>query len=199
MKKVLLIYAVLIAGILIWYYGVGTEKKVLNDVTGEALKVGKHSPQFNQSMEDVMSSYYKLTGDFIKEDTNSINKSAGNVSKALGKLKIDELKKDSDIYETAASIWDNAKTEINGMIGDPSLQAKRESLNLFSNELFTLLLTIRYDLHKLYWQECSSAFGDDTPGNWLSESEQSKDPYGKDDCATVKKVIDFIPVDSTKK
>ena len=199
MKKVLLIYAVLIAGILIWYYGVGTEKKVLNDAQGQALKVSKHSAQFNQSMEDIMSSYYKLTDNFIKEDTNSINKSAGNLSTALGKLKIDELKKDSDIYETAASIWDNAKTEINGMIGDPSLQAKRESLNLFSNELFTLLLTIRYDLSKLYWQECSSAFGEDTAGNWISETEQSKNPYGKNDCATVKKVINFMPADSTKK
>ena len=199
MKKVLLIYAVLIAGILIWYYGVGTEKRILSDSKGKALKVSKHSPQFNQSMEDIMSNYYKLTDDFIKGDTNSINKSAGNLSSALDKLKIDELKKDSDIYETAASIWDNAKTEINGMIGDPSLQAKRESLNLFSNELFTLLLTVHYDLSKLYWQECSSAFGEDTAGNWISETEQSKDPYGKNDCATVKKVIDFMPPDSRKK
>jgi Protein of unknown function (DUF3347) len=199
MKKVLLIYAVLIAGILFWYYGVGKEKKILNDAKGEALKVGKHSPQFNQSMEDMMSSYYKLTDDFIKEDTNSINKSAANLSTALDKIKIDELKKDSDIYETAATIWDNARTEIKGMIGDPSVQAKRESLNLFSNELFTLLLTIRYDLSKLYWQECSSAFGEDTAGNWISKSEESKNPYGKNDCATVKKVINFMPAESSKK
>ena len=46
----------------------------------------------------------------------------------------------------------------------------------FSNELFTLLLTIHYDLSKLYWQECSSAFGEDTPGNWISENEQSEKP-----------------------
>ncbi|HEY1872106.1 MAG TPA: DUF3347 domain-containing protein [Chitinophagaceae bacterium] len=199
MKKVLLIYAVLIAGIFIWYYGIGKEKKFLNDAKGEALKVSKHSPQFNQSMEEIMSSYYKLTDNFINNDTTSINKSAGKVSAALDKLKIDELKKDSDIYETAVSIWDNTRTEITGMIGDPSLQAKRESLNLFSNELFTLLLTVHYDLTKLYWQECSSAFGDDTAGNWISESEQSKNPYGKNDCAAVKKVIDFMPADSSKK
>ena len=118
---------------------------------------------------------------------------------SLDSLKIDELKKDTAIFETAATVWDNAKTEIGGMITDPSLQAKRESLNLFSNELFTLLLAIHYDLSKIYWQECSSAFGEDTPGNWLSSSEKSNNPYGKKDCATVKNVINFMPADSSGK
>ena len=146
-----------------------------------------------------MDNYYKMTGDFVKADTTSINKDITGLKISLDSLKIDELKNDSAIYETAASIWDNTKTEISGMLGDPSLQAKRESLNLFSNELFTLLLTIHYDLAKLYWQECSSAFGEDTPGNWISASEQSKIPYGKKDCTTVKKLINFMPADSTKK
>jgi hypothetical protein len=84
------------------------------------------------------------------------------------------------------------------MLSDETLETKRESLNLFSNELFTLLLTIRYDLAKLYWQECASAFGEDTPGNWISKSEHSINPYGKKDCASVKKLINFMPVDSTK-
>ncbi|MFI5186453.1 MAG: hypothetical protein ACHQF0_07000 [Chitinophagales bacterium] len=199
MKKVLLIYAILIAGILVWYYVIGREKRIFGNSKGVALKVSKHSMQFNQSMEDIMSSYYSMTGDFVKGDTISINKNAGKLKTALDSLKIEELKKDSSIYETAITIWNDTRTEISGMSGDPSLQAKRESLNLFSNELFTLLLTIRYDLSKLYWVECTSAFGDDTSGNWISETEQSKNPYGQKDCATVKKVINFMPADSTKK
>jgi len=199
MKKVLLIYLILIAGIITWYFTAGKEKRISSDSKATALKVSNHSRQFNESLEEVMSNYYKMTEEFVKADTASINKYTLKLKTALDNLKIDELKKDSSIYETAASIWDNTKTEINGMQSDPSLQAKRESLNLFSNELFTLLLTIHYDLAKLYWQECSSAFGEDTPGNWISESEQSKNPYGKDGCATVKKVINFMPADSIKK
>ena len=146
-----------------------------------------------------MKKYYQLVNDFVKEDTGSINNSAAQLKLALDNFKVDELKKDTAIYETAAGIWDNTKTEIVGMLSDPSLQSKRESLNLFSNELFTLVLTVRYDLSKLFWQECSSAFGDDTPGNWLSSSEQSENPYGKKDCSALKKVIDFVPADSSKK
>ena len=199
MKKVLLIYAVLIISIIAWYLTEGKAKRIFNDSKGAALKVSKHSQQFNASMEAVMDIYYKMVDNFTKADTASIDKSANQLKTALEGLKIDELKKDSSIYETAAAIWDNTKTEITGMLGDPSLDAKRESLNLFSNELFTLLLTIHYDLAQLYWQECSSAFGDDTPGNWISPAEQSRNPFGKKDCATVKKVINFVPVDSTRK
>jgi hypothetical protein len=198
MKKVLLIYLVLIIGIITWYYAVGKENRVFDNSKATALKVSKHSKEFNESVQAVMDNYYKLTDEFIRGDTLAINKSAAKLKTALDGLKIDELKVDSAIYETAASIWGDTKTEIDGMQGDPSLQAKKESLNLFSNELFTLLLTIHFDLSKLYWQECSSAFGEDTPGNWISEKEQSKNPYDKNDCAVVKKVINFMP-DSTGK
>ena len=199
MKKVLLVYLVLIAGIITWYYAVGKENRVFDNSKATALKVSKHSKKFNESMQAVMDNYYKMTDEFTKGDTLSINKSATRLKTALDSLQVDELKIDSAIYETAASIWEDTKTEINGMQSDPSLQAKKESLNLFSNELFTLLLTIHYDLSKLYWQECSSAFGEDTPGNWISEKEQSKNPYHEKNCATVKKVINFMPADSTKK
>jgi hypothetical protein len=199
MKKVLLIYLVLIVGIITWYYAIGKENRVFDNSKATALKVSKHSKEFNESMQAIMDNYYKMTGEFVKGDTLSINRSTAKLKTALDSLKIDELKADSAIYETAASIWEDTKTEIDGMQSDPSLQAKKESLNLFSNELFTLLLTIRYDLSKLYWQECSSAFGEDTPGNWISEKEQSKNPYDKEDCGTVKKMINFMPADSTAK
>lgn len=199
MKRVLLIYLVLIAGIVGWYLTAGKGKKVFSNPKATALKVSKHSKEFNESIEGVMERYYKMLNDFVKEDTASIDKRAAQLMTALENLKVEELKKDSSIYETAAGIWDNTKTDIAGIAAASSLQAKRESLNLFSNELFTLLLTVRYDLAKLYWQECSSAFGDDTPGNWISDSEQSENPYGQKNCATLKKVINFVPADSTKK
>jgi len=199
MKKVLLVYLVLIIGIITWYYAVGKETRVFDNSKATALKVSKHSKQFNQSMQAVMDNYYKMTAEFTNGDTVSINTSAAKLKTALDSLEIDELKADSAIYETAVTIWEDAKAEINGMQTDPSLQAKKESLNLFSNELFTLVLTVHYDLSKLYWQECSSAFGEDTPGSWISEKEQSKNPYNKNDCAVVKKMINFMPADSTAK
>jgi hypothetical protein len=199
MKKVLLIYLVLIVGIITWYYTAGKQKRNLGNEKGQALQVSKHSLEFNRSIEDVMSSYFKMTGDFVKGDTTSISKDAKQLKTALDSLKVQDLQKDSAIYETAVSIWDNTKNELQGLMSDPAMEAKRQSLHHFSDQLYTLLNTIRYDLAKLYWMECSSAFGEDSPGNWISESEQSQNPYGKKDCAVLKKVIDFAPIDSTKK
>ncbi|MEQ1678715.1 MAG: hypothetical protein ABL876_18605, partial [Chitinophagaceae bacterium] len=59
--------------------------------------------------------------------------------------------------------------------------------------------TARYDLAKLYWLECSTAFGDGRPGNWLSKTEQEINPYGPENCTEVKDKIDHVPADTTIK
>ena len=199
MKKVFLIYAVLLVAIAITYFSYIKKEGHQDEAKQKALAVSKHSAAFNESIEEVMNAYYRLTEGFVQTDTVVVNRHAAELKTALENLKIDDLKKDTVIYETALGSWDNTKNEIQGMLGDPTLDTKRESLNLFSNELFTLLLIIHYDLAKLYWQECPSAFGEDTPGNWISQTEHSIDPYGKKDCASVKKVINFMPADSLKK
>jgi hypothetical protein len=43
MKKVLLVYLVLIIGIITWYYAVGKENRVFDNSKATALKVSKHS------------------------------------------------------------------------------------------------------------------------------------------------------------
>ena len=163
------------------------------------ISVSRHSGAFNQSLENVLTAYYNMTDGFIDNNTEIINQSAGKLKEALDSLKVEELKTDSLIYETALQPYNNARSEIASIRADPSIIEKRKSLNIFSNELLTLLNTVRYDLAKLYWQECSVAFGDDKPGNWLSRSEKSKNPYGQDNCAEIRSTINFVMTDSTKK
>jgi hypothetical protein len=162
-------------------------------------KVSKHSAAFNQSVENVLTSYYKMNDGFVAGDTTTINQHATALKLALDSLKVEELKVDDIIYQTALQPWDNAKAEIQSILMDPSLAEKRGSLNIISDNLHTLLRTVRYDLAKLYWQECISAFGEDKPGNWLSKTEQAPNPYGQQDCAELKATINFVPADTTKK
>ena len=163
------------------------------------LVVSKHSEIFNQSLENVLNAYYDMADGFVKSDTGVINQSGNNLKIALDSFKVEELKKDYLIYETALQPLQNIKSEIASIITDPSIAEKSGSLNILSNELFTLLSTVRYDLAKLYWQECTSAFGEDKPGNWLSKTEQSANPYGQKNCAEIKTNINFVPADTTKK
>lgn len=162
------------------------------------LTVSKHSEAFNLSLENVLTAYYTMTDGFVKGDTTAINQSGNNLRIALDSFKVEELKKDSLIYETALQPLQNLKSEIGSILADPSVAEKRGSLNIFSNELFTLLSTVRYDLATLYWLECTAAFGEDKPGNWISRTEQEANPYGQKDCADLKTKINFVPADTTK-
>jgi uncharacterized protein (UPF0333 family) len=210
MKKVLLIYAVLLVAIAVTYFGFISETNDNNDNTKKkAIAVSKHSKEFNLSMEKVMDAYYNLTEAFVKQDSGAVNKNGMELKTALDNLKMSELKKDTIIYETAVGSWSSVKNEIQGMISDPTMDAKRESLSLFSNQLYDLLRIIHYDIAKIYLQECPTAFGGDTPGNWLSKTVAVRNPYfGTNDpaqkdkmlnCGGPKDTLNFIAADSIKK
>jgi hypothetical protein len=191
----------LLAGLIDYY--VFTKKSSspcdCDDNKSTPLAVSKHSAAFNQSAENVLTAYYKLTDAFTAGDTTAISRASTAVRAALDSFRIDELKVDTLIYQTAVQPFENAKAEVASIATDPSLAEKRGSLNLFSYELYTLLNTVRYDLAKLYWQECDRAFGEGKPGNWISAKEVSTSPYEVKDCAEVRTSINFVPADTTKK
>lgn len=191
----------LLAGLVRYYVYPGNSSAKDNAPKPLPLAVSKHSNGFNQSFQQVLEKYYAITAAFVIADTATINQSGVSLKMALDSFKIEELKVDSLIYQTALQPYENAKAELASIIADPSLKEKRASFNILSNELFTLLSTARYDLAKLYWQECNSAFGEDgPPGNWISPAEKSTNPYGnKKDCAEIKTSINFVATDTTKK
>ena len=163
------------------------------------IHVSKHSESFNQSLEQVLNFYYKTTEAFAVPDTSSIHQSGNNLKIALDNFKMDELKSDTLIYETALQPFENAKAEASSLLTASSIDAKRMSLKNLSDNLFSLVSIVHYDVAKLYWLECDKAFGENNPGNWLSKSEESSNPYGQKDCAEVKTNINFVPVDTTIK
>jgi hypothetical protein len=175
------------------------------------LPVSKHSDAFNRSMGDILNAYYKMTEGFVTWDTTVINSSGKELMNSLDSLKLEELKKDTTgIYESALDPLQNAKTEMASILADPSIAEKRGSFNILSDNLRTLLIAVKYDREKIYWQECPMAFGEDRPGNWLSKTKEVRNPYlgNKDpqygdkmlNCGGPKDTIKFeMAVDSTKR
>ena len=209
MKKVLILLVLLLAAIAVWYF-VFTRKS--SDPAGpkqQPITVSKHSEEFNRSMQKLLDAYYNMTEAFVNWDTININKYSNELKFALDSVKMDEIKKDSTIYETAITFQDNSKAELDGLMKDPSLDEKRASLNMLSDNLFNFLRTIRYDKGKVYWQECPMAFGDDKPGFWLSGSDAVRNPYlgmhhpkygkGMLTCGGPKDTLNFMVPDTIKK
>ncbi|MCB9055621.1 MAG: DUF3347 domain-containing protein [Chitinophagales bacterium] len=161
------------------------------------LAVSKHSEAFNKSIENVLSSYIRVTDAFVNNDIAAIQQNTTELRTSLDSLRINELAADSLIYLTALQPYENAKTEAESIINASTLDQKRAALNSCSNEFYTLLRTARYDLAKIYWKECAFAFGEGQPGNWLSKTEETLNPYGKENCAEIRSTINFMPADST--
>ena len=163
----------------------------------KAIHVSKHTETFNQSLENILNAYYKMAEVFANGDTLAINQAASNLKYSLDNFSLDELKTDTLIYETALQPFESAKGEVNAVIGAPSAEAKKIPFKNLSDNLFNLVSIVHYDVAKLYWLECDKAFGENSPGNWLSKTEESANPYGQKDCAEVKTNINFVPVDTT--
>ena len=178
----------------------------------DPISVSKHSVAFNNSMENVLGAYYRMTEGFVNWDTVAINHTGNELKAALDSLRIDELQKDTLIYLTVLDYYNNAKAEVASIIADPSIAEKRGSLNILSDQLKTIWRTVKYDGQKAYWQECPMAFGDDKAGNWLSKTKEVRNPYlgtkhpeygdGMLECGGPKDTIKFdppaAPVDTTK-
>ena len=156
-----------------------------------------------------METYYAMTTGFVNWDTTAVGKAAQQLKTALDSVKINEIQKDTAIYESALGPLDNIKTELAGLIGDNTIDKKRQDFNMVSQNLYDFLRTIRFDESKLYFQECPMAFDDEKPGNWLSTEVESNNPYlgtkhpkyGATmlSCGEPKDTLNFMAIDTTKK
>ena len=175
MKKLFLVVLVLVAAFLVYKYAL--KKDEPKKEAPKSLSVGAHSDIFNQSVTAVLNSYYKLSDAFVNWDSTAVNKSAADLQTAIGNFKVEELKKDSSIYETALFPLDNSKNSLTAIQQGVSWEEKRRALQDLSENLRMLLITIKYDQGVVYWQECPMAFGENTIGNWLSAEEKVINPY----------------------
>lgn len=177
------------------------------DTKMKPLSVSKHSEPFNNSVQELLGAYYDMTESFVNWDTGGVNANARRLKGALDSLNLDELRKDTTgIYETALQPLQNARAETESILQDPSIAEKRASFNILSDNIRQLLAIVKFDRSVIYWMECSMAFGEDKPANWLSKNDTVRNPYlGIKDpkygstmltCGEPKAKLDFTPKDT---
>jgi hypothetical protein len=143
----------------------------------QPLAVSKYSATFNDSVNTALNDYYALTEAFVNWDTVAIRAKGTELKRSVNSINFDELKKDTAIYETAVSYKDGFNSEIQSVIDNPDITEKRRNFNSFSQNLFDLLRTIRFDASKVFVQECPMAFNDTEPAIWLSNTATIRNPY----------------------
>jgi hypothetical protein len=178
MKNVLLVIGVLIAALAgTYFFYLKPGDKADNGPKEKPLAVSKYGDAFTKSMSTMMDAYFQLTESLVVWDTMAVNTHAGKLKTALDSVKLEDVKKDTVIYETAIVSLNNAKAEMEGMLKETTLRAKKEALNMLSQQLRDLLITLQYNQQKIYWEECPMAFDGATPANWLGVSLPRRNPY----------------------
>ena len=216
MKKVLAILGILLLLFVgyVWFFYFRGRMNRHEGPQPVPIAVSKHSDQFNNSVDNVLNVYYKMTEGFVNWDTTTVNKYAAELRIALDSIKTNELKKDTakdadKIYLTAADFISYSKNEAGNILQQATLDKKREALNSLADNLRNVLITVKYDKGKVYYQECPMAFNEDTPGYWLSPTEKVRNPYlgtmhpkyhsAMLECGKPKDSIDFMVQDTVIK
>lgn len=158
---------------------------------------GKYSEAFGQSLDGIMTAYAALVNDFAKGDTGAVSQSGRAFQVTLDSLHFTEFASDTLVFQTATGQLSETRTELKGLLGEKTLNARRQEFNMVSQDLYDLLRTIRYDRKTLYIAECAGALGDDRPGDWISavgDITRMANPYrGGPGCAQIKDSLPSHP------
>lgn len=144
----------------------------------QALKVGNHSTEFNQSVNAVVAGYLSLKDAFVDADTAKIKLQEKVFAAKVDSINISELKKDTTgIFQSAQAQLGDIKSNADAILKETDITEMRQDFRMVSENLFPLLKTIHYEGQKLYWQNCPMAFGEGKDASWISSTEEIVNPY----------------------
>lgn len=187
----------LLYGILVGLSACGTadQKTEMGKNPSTLLSLGANSDAFNRSFNQLLTDYDNLKEDLIAEkDSSSLNKMAKTMMVSADSLALGELKADSSLIETARTYSLGISAELKGLAGEATIDGKRKSFQMISDQLYDLARTVQYNGAVIYHMYCAEAFSDQG-ANWLSNTREIRYPYipkKQLDCGSVKDSIDFI-------
>jgi len=177
MKKPLIILIVLLAAIAFWWLFFKKESHK-SQPKPEAIKVGKHSAEFNQSISDAVDSYLNMKNAFVDGDTTEIKTISQKFIVVIDSLSLGDLKKDSsEILLAAQQEISDIKANAEAILQEKDITEMRQDFRMVSENFYPFLKTIGYEGKKLYWKNCPTAFGENQEGNWISDSKEIINPY----------------------
>jgi hypothetical protein len=124
-----------------------------------------------------MNDYYALSDAFVEWDTVSIRTTANRLASRVDSLPLNQMKADPAIIQTAVSLAKSITGEIAGLNGETAMEEKKREFNMITDELYSLIRTVRYDGGVIYHMRCPMAFNDSSEGYWLSAGSQVINPY----------------------
>lgn len=183
MKRFFSILILVIVLVAAWFLFFRNTKKDEKPVAEPKNVVKKHSPEFNESIANVLDAYFNMKNAFVDADTSAIKNMVSKFINATDSIKLSEMKAtDSSLVITARQNISDIKANAQPILQENDITEMRQDFSMVSENVYPLLKVIGYEGNKVYWQNCPMAFGDDKPANWLSNTAEINNPYlGKND------------------
>jgi hypothetical protein len=204
MKKGLPILALLAVAFAVWFTLFRKKEKTPRPPKDQPVTVSNYSEAFNSSVNTALNHYYELSEAFVTWDSSGVRQRTEALNQSLQGIKYDEIQKDTLIYQTAISYNQGLTTDLEGILSQSDITAKRQSFHSFSQNFYDLLRTVKFDGTKVFLQECPMAFNDTESGIWLSKEAAIRNPYlgtshpkyksGMLECGETKDSLNFVSV-----
>jgi len=179
MKKALLLVCVLAVALGITYL-VLHKSNPGNNIPEDRdlpLAISSKTSAFNRSFAFVLKNYYELSDGFAASDSSQISVSAQKLHSSIDSIRFDQFKADTAIVQTAFSLAQSMQGEIAGLQKENTMEQKKREFNMITDELYSLIRTVRYDGSTVYHLRCPNAFTDSSEAYWLSPANKIQNPY----------------------
>jgi hypothetical protein len=141
------------------------------------LAISSKTSAFNRSFAIVLNNYYELSNGFAASDNLRISAAAQKLYKSIDSIRFDQFKADTAIIQTAVSLAQSMQGEITGLQKEITMEQKKREFNMITDELYSLIRTVRYDGSTVYHMRCPNAFADSSEAYWLSPVNKILNPY----------------------
>jgi hypothetical protein len=177
MKKFVLLIIVFAAAGFLAYKLLSDKEPKTTMPKDKPLSIGKNSGIFNTAFTLFLNDYFSMKDALVQWDSVKADQAAYALAAKADSLPLKQLKADSNIVLTAQSLAASVSSEAKGFLGESGLEAKRRAFNMLTDEVYNLILTVRYDGETVYHIRCPMAFHDSEQGFWLSNTPKIINPY----------------------
>ena len=180
MKKGLALIAVVIIAVAVYFIIFNRQEKttpVVKKMKPARLTISKNPQEFNTAFSGMLVSYYNLKDALVNWDSTKATQEAKTLSQLASQVPLSLLKADSNIVLTAKNLISAVVTESNDLSASKTILEKRRSFSILSDNLYSLINTVRYDKEVIYYDMCPMAFGEDEQAYWLSRDSAISNPY----------------------
>ena len=181
MKKGLLLIAimlVLVGGYFAIFSGKkGNEKRVAKEEKQPRLLISKNPDAFNTAFAGMMDEYYNVKNALINWDSAKAGNEAQTLNRLALQLPLNLVKGDSSVIMTAKNFAGAVASESEKLSTAKTIEEKRRAFSTVTDNLYSLINTVRYDKEVIYYDMCPMAFNEDEQAYWLSRDSAISNPY----------------------